>query len=798
MRSARKPAPVAWAACREVICRRHLEITRAAKWLCRRRHLAGRAKHPIKSLIIRANISKLGTIRIDGVLMATGIDTPLYNSRIFDSYLKLLKKRYPHVNLSELLGHAGMKEREIADQGHWFSQRQVNLFHDKLVQLSGDPGIAREAGRYAASPDALGALRAFTLGLIGPEYVLVIMKKIAASLTRSSRCSTRKVGPREVELTITFEEGVKENPRQCENRIGFFEAVFLLFNHNPPVISHTECIFTGGKVCRYHISWQPSLLSRLVLARRLSFFLLVPALVSATLSHPLVPIQLWLSLMLLQPVLVTLVNRLERKSLLSSLTSMRASSERLLAQAQGNYDIALMINEIGEVISTRTELDDIMQSVNQVLMKRLDYDRGIILLANPERSALAIRSRFGSSPEQEPGLQRLKFPLDESAPHGVFARCFLSQQPFLVNSLAEVEDLAATESLGFFTEVGVKSFICVPIICEGESLGVLAVDDAKREGELLQSDLSLIQGVAPVIGIAIRNAMRLANERTLSEQLRRGAEQLELRVEERTAELSRAQEELEFLYDSVAHDLRTPLRVIYGYGELLLDGYSSRLDETAREYLDCMVSGGEQMEATLDRMLDLSEIRLRVLTLQRIDLSALALRILHDLQVTDPKRVLVTRVQEGVTVTGDGELLKSVMENLLGNAWKYSAAKASSCISFGMADGVCFVSDNGDGFDMALADRLFMPFQRLHDGKTFAGHGLGLTMVQRSIECLGGRVWGEGEPGEGATFYFTLGCEAPSEKRTDALSDDTAIEIRHLGEGSVSRDENGRVGQGEG
>ena len=139
-----------------------------------------------------------------------------------------------------------------------------------------------------------------------------------------------------------------------------------------------------------------------------------------------------------------------------------------------------------------------------------------------------------------------------------------------------------------------------------------------------------------------------------------------------------------------------------------------------------------------------------------VDLSAMAARIVSDLKVTDKERSVRVRIQEGVVLRADRKLLRSVMENLIGNAWKYSAGKEQSSICFGCGDGVCYVSDNGEGFDMALADRLFKPFQRLHQGDTFAGHGLGLALVQRVIERLGGRVWASGKPGEGATFYFTV------------------------------------------
>ena len=690
--------------------------------------------------------------------MSVSSDTPLYNSRIFDLYLKLLRKRYPHVDIAALLRHAGMKMCEIADQGHWFSQRQVDLFHEKLVQLTGEPGIAREAGRYAASPDALGPLRAFLAGLVGPEYLLVIVNRLAPNLTRSSRCSSRRIRPRELELVVTFEEGVTENPRQCENRIGFIEAVFLAYGREFPEIRHTECIFNGGKVCRYLISWKASPTPRLVLAKRLSLILLAFGAVAIgwLSSNPsLAP--LFLAALLSYLGLSLLVERDERKALLSSLECMAGSSEKLLAQVQRNYDNTLMINEIGEVISRKIEMDDIIFSVNQILQKRLHYGRGMLLLADGDHRRLVLKGSFGASDEAKRTLEQLEYLLEGTSERGLLLRCFHSREPLLVNRLADVEELAVPENYAFFAGLGVNSFICVPIVSEGESLGVLAVDDVTREGELLQSDLNLIQGVAQVIGIAISNSLRLENERRLSEQLRKGAEQLERRVEERTAQLCQSQEELEFLYDSVSHDLRAPLRVVYGYAELMLEKYSHLLDQAGKDYIGCIISGGEQMEATLDRMLDFSEVRLVEPALEPVDLSALASRIVSDLRVTDMARSVEVRIQEGVVVTGDRKLLKSVLENLIGNAWKYSAHKAESSISFGGEDGVCYVSDNGEGFDMAQVHRLFRPFQRLHDGNSFAGHGLGLVLVQRIIERLGGEVWADAKPGKGATFYFTVG-----------------------------------------
>lgn len=711
--------------------------------------------------------------------MALGPDTPLYNSRIIGLFLKLLREKYPQVDIGDLLNHAQMKKWEVADPGHWFSQRQIDLFTEKLVLVTGEPRIAREAGRYAASPEGLGSLHSFILGLIGPEYVFFVMHKLARKFSRSSRCSSRRIGPREIEVTVTFEPGVKENPYQCENRIGYFEAAFLLFGHDFPRIRHTECIFKGAEVCRYNISWNPSLISRLILARRLSLLLLPLSSLSLFFAGgkfftPSLTLALFVYLLF-----TLLLHAHERKALLSSLTNMRNSTEKLLVQTQDNCDNARMINEIGEVLSTRTDLDDILKSVNQVLLKRLDYGRGIIFLLDQDRQALVLKGCFGFSEEHQLKLEQMVLPIASGTPHGVLVRSFLRQEPLLISDLSEVKVRASAENYAFFVGLGVKSFICAPIVCEGESLGVFAVDDMKRGGELLQSDLNLIQGIAPVIGIAIRNAMHLANERRLSEQLRKASELLERRVDERTSELSHANQELEFLYDSVSHDLRTPIRVIYGYGELLFEEYGMQLDATAKEYLKCIISGGERMEATLDRMLDLSEIRQAQLDPQPVDLSRIAHSIMADLRIAEYKRSLTVNIQEDVVVIGDEKLLTRVMENLLGNAWKYTYGKETSVISFGMRDGVCYVEDNGEGFDMAQAKRLFLPFQRLHGDSEIAGHGFGLSIVRKMIERMGGQVWGEGKPGEGATFYFTLPNVVKAEALPAQASADAGEPVSH-------------------
>ncbi|MBW2219580.1 MAG: phosphohydrolase, partial [Deltaproteobacteria bacterium] len=180
----------------------------------------------------------------------------LYNSRIIDTFVKLINRRYSYVSIPELFRVAKMKPYEVADQGHWFTQEQVNLFYDRLVKLTGNRNIAREAGRYSASPEAIGVMRQYILGMVGPAKAFSMIGKASINFTRSSICESKKISSSKVEITVTPEKGVNEMPFQCENRIGFFEALVAIFTNKLPEVDHTECIFKGGNVCRYTISWQ--------------------------------------------------------------------------------------------------------------------------------------------------------------------------------------------------------------------------------------------------------------------------------------------------------------------------------------------------------------------------------------------------------------------------------------------------------------------------------------------------------------------------------------------------------------
>ncbi|HEY4309700.1 MAG TPA: ATP-binding protein [Pirellulales bacterium] len=236
--------------------------------------------------------------------------------------------------------------------------------------------------------------------------------------------------------------------------------------------------------------------------------------------------------------------------------------------------------------------------------------------------------------------------------------------------------------------------------------------------------------------------------------------ELERRVRERTRELACVNQELEAFSYSVAHDLRRPLRAIDGFSAALGETCGGKLDPQERNYFDRIRGACMHMDHLIDALLTIARLSHLELRHERVDLSEIAEEIVRELRRRDPTRVVQAVVTEGLTVFGDPHLLTAVVENLLANAWKFTRHRTDGLIEFsGLPDGddrVFYIRDNGVGFDMAYANKLFQPFERLHLESEFEGLGVGLTTVQRIVRRHGGHVWAEGAVDQGATFFFAL------------------------------------------
>jgi PAS domain S-box-containing protein len=235
---------------------------------------------------------------------------------------------------------------------------------------------------------------------------------------------------------------------------------------------------------------------------------------------------------------------------------------------------------------------------------------------------------------------------------------------------------------------------------------------------------------------------------------------LNAEITERNQGLLAANRELESFSYSVSHDLRAPLRSIDGFSAALLEDYVDKLDPTAQSYLQRIRAGATRMGHLIDDMITLARTARVEMSLENVDLSALAQEVVHQLQAMQPERKVEFRIQPALVVQGDRNLLRSVLENLLENAWKFTSKKPAALIELGAErhshDLVYFVRDNGAGFDMRYVDKLFGVFQRLHNENDYSGTGVGLATVQRILQRHGGKIWAESRPAQGATFYFEL------------------------------------------
>lgn len=262
------------------------------------------------------------------------------------------------------------------------------------------------------------------------------------------------------------------------------------------------------------------------------------------------------------------------------------------------------------------------------------------------------------------------------------------------------------------------------------------------------------------------------------DKLREYQEHLETLVRERTAALESAMKELEAFSYSVSHDLRAPLRAIDGFSRIILEDHAAALDAQGRSHFDRVRHAAQRMADLIDDLLDLSRIGRSAMRIADVDLSELAVDVVEQLRVSDPERLARVEIMPDLRTRGDARLLRLVVENLLGNAWKYTRRTAEAVIEFGAAqqDGVTVytVADNGAGFDPAYVHKLFRPFQRLHRADEFEGTGVGLAIVARIVARHGGKIWTESQLGRGAKFHFTLDTSLTHGAST--LADGNAIE----------------------
>lgn len=307
---------------------------------------------------------------------------------------------------------------------------------------------------------------------------------------------------------------------------------------------------------------------------------------------------------------------------------------------------------------------------------------------------------------------------------------------------------------------GFSSSAAFPLLLGGEAIGALNVYSGRQDA-FTPEEVEILSGLANNLALGIAGIRAREVRRTSEEEIRKLNAELEERVRDRTARLEASNRELEAFGDSVSHDLRAPLRSIDGFSRALLEDCGDRLDETGKGHIARVRAAASRMSELIDALLDLSRVTRTEMRVEPLDLSAMARGAAEEIRERYTGHAPEVVIAEGIVGRGDGRLMRLVFHNLLDNAFKFTGRTPAPRVEVGATEDPdggkwCFVRDNGAGFDMGYADKLFGTFQRLHPDSEFPGTGVGLAIVRRIVHRHGGRVRAEGRPGGGATFGFTL------------------------------------------
>ncbi len=410
---------------------------------------------------------------------------------------------------------------------------------------------------------------------------------------------------------------------------------------------------------------------------------------------------------------------------------------------------------ISRATSQYMNLEETLINALEATLGALDVEVGGIYLLEPEGETLTLRAVRGVSDEVAENLRHVK--LGE----GMSGKAAAEKKPVVL----DVQDYPSQRLASYIVQEKLQSLASMPLLSAGRPVGAMNLS-TRRVRAFPPEELELLTAIGLQLGNVVQNAR-------LYEALR-----------ERTAQLEATNSELESFSYSVSHDLRAPLRALDGFSSILLSRYSKQLDKEGQHFLDRIQAASQRMGQLINDLLNLSRVVRAALTRQRVDLSAVAREIAAELQQREPERRVEFVIAPKMVVDADPHLIGIALHNLLENAWKFSGPRGQAHIELGVlhqplpptsssssgekaeGDGqaamagegpVYFVRDNGVGFDMAYAGKLFSPFQRLHGMQEFPGTGIGLATVKRIVTRHGGRVWAEAAVNEGATFYFTLG-----------------------------------------
>ena len=685
----------------------------------------------------------------------TAKDEKLYSNKILDVYVALIGEKYPEIEIENLMDEAGIgNDPKTADNGQWLCQAQINRFHKRLCMLTDNMKIAREAGRYAVTSGCMGKIRSLVLPFVGVRQACGMMEQYAGGLTRSSRYTTRYVGKNKIEIVVTPNEGIKEEPFQCEIRQGYFQGLSEVFFHNDLTVRHSECMFNGGRVCRYELTWEGSAFSILSLLSWLAGAAAIVLLIVLWITpFAVVPKHLWL----ICPTLLFfgigwVGQRVKSKALERSLRDIHTAREEMLNQVEVDAENLKAIVDIGQVLGIEDPDACIFDRVATIVGKKLRYDRVMIMITNDEKTFLSYLGGYGFTEVEKLYIAEYRISLGESS-EGVLYESFRHNETMLVNDMAWLTR-KFPQSQELVDRIKPRSIIISPIEVDGAPIGIMIVGNTVTLRRLDSNDTLLVMGVAQQIGSVYRR-QKCENQQG---EFKRQIVQLQ------------KMEALGVLAGGIAHDFNNILSPILGYTDLCLSICPK--DEKMLKYLRRVKSASGRAQDLVAQILAFS--RQGEKEYIRCNSGPIIKESLKLLRASVPKNIKIeTLIGADLSpVTADPTQIHQLVMNLCTNA-HHAMLEKGGLITVGldeiqvqespldetprMLPGAYIhlqVVDTGHGMSRTVMDNIFEPyFTTKLKGR---GTGMGLPIIKGIVARLKGYIFVDSTEGKGSCFDIYL------------------------------------------
>jgi len=645
----------------------------------------------------------------------------LYNSRAIRAYVSYVKKEYPYIDINDLLNYSGIEPNEVEDNKEWFTQKQVNLFRNKIEELTDNENIGYDAGIFSAAPEALGNYREYLLSFLSPRSVFKNINSIAKTLTRSCEYSGKKIGQNSVEIRVVPNENVKEIKMQCDNRRGYFAGVLQLFNITKFNIDHPECMFeNNGQECRYIITWESSRVILRNIFRFLPYFLII--IVFSIQFYISIDNFIIFIIILLVFILKDLIdNKLQNKKI-------RTAYRELMNEIENNYSSSRVILSVAESLSN--ENNNIFDIVISFLSNQLGYNRGVIMIASethPQR--LCYKISFGYNIDEiEAWNEQNGFNVSQSDSQGAFVVAYREKRPILVSDMQKIKSKLSERSQKLVERLNVKALICCPIIFKENVYGIMAIDQKSDNIPFRQSDRNLLMSIARLLGIAINNV----NQKKEKEILKAKAA---------------AKEAREDFARRAMHNMRNPLDAIRTYIACIKRDFT----DINNDLKDIIV----KVELNAKRIGQLTEDFSRwdkPLNMRKEVFSPniIIQEVINSFESNKNQISIIYNPTE-LLINVDKSSLKWIIEEMITNAQKNNAKKISIDVEHNGNRIKMFFRDDGNGIKEEIRKKIFEPYETTD----YMGTGLGLACIKKMIEEHNGSVFFENNS-FGATFVIDL------------------------------------------